>query len=169
VDTLRAGDYFVTSGEVLFRNWNIEGSGAKRTYAAEAEWTFPPEFAELVWSDGNTVERQVIDMKAMRRSAATSFAYPSTCPERSGCGSPSGTPPETAHSPSLYTSSNVPLRGVDGRHRVVQDLGMVNSTLPAAARKGMFVSARRVPRGSPTCLSSPPTCCEEEVTRSNRR
>ena len=31
VDALRAGDYFVTSGEVLLRNWAVEGSGAKRT------------------------------------------------------------------------------------------------------------------------------------------
>ena len=73
VDRLRAGDYFVTSGEVLFRNWSIEGTGAKRTYAAEAEWTFPPEFAELVWSDGNTVERQIIDMKSMAPFSSHKF------------------------------------------------------------------------------------------------
>ena len=30
VKALRAGDYFVTSGEVLLRNWAVEGSGAKR-------------------------------------------------------------------------------------------------------------------------------------------
>lgn len=63
VDTLRAGDYFVTSGEVVFRNWAIEGAGAKRTYTVEVEWTFPPEFAELVWSDGSKVERQIISLK----------------------------------------------------------------------------------------------------------
>jgi hypothetical protein len=76
VDTLRAGDYFVSSGEVLFRNWSIEGSGAKRTYAAEAEWTFPPEFAELVWSDGNTVDRQIIDMKPMAPFSSHKFRVP---------------------------------------------------------------------------------------------
>jgi hypothetical protein len=76
VDTLRAGDYFVTSGEVLFRNWNIEGAGAKRTYAAEAEWTFPPEFAELVWSDGNTVDRQIVDMKGMAPFSSHQFRVP---------------------------------------------------------------------------------------------
>jgi hypothetical protein len=76
VDTLRAGDYFVTSGEVLFRNWNIEGSGAKRTYAAEAEWTFPPEFAELVWSDGDKVDRQIIDMKGMAPFSNHKFRVP---------------------------------------------------------------------------------------------
>jgi hypothetical protein len=75
-DTLRAGDYFVSSGEVLFRNWGIEGSGAKRTYSAEAEWTFPPEFAELVWSDGKTVDRQVINMKEMRPFSSHKFRVP---------------------------------------------------------------------------------------------
>ena len=65
LDALRAGDYFVTSGEVLLRTSGIEGSGPKRTYVAEAEWTFPPEFAELVWSDGNKVDRQLIGMKEM--------------------------------------------------------------------------------------------------------
>src|SRR4029077_4846931 len=65
VQALRAGDYFVTSGEVLLRNWSLEGTGDKRTYTAEAEWTFPPEFAELVWSDGTKVDRQVVDLKGM--------------------------------------------------------------------------------------------------------
>ena len=57
---LRAGDYFVTSGEVLFRSWGIEGAGARRTLNAEVEWTFPLEFAELVWGDGQNVERQIL-------------------------------------------------------------------------------------------------------------
>ena len=65
VDVLRAGDYFITSGEVLIRNSGMEGSGAKRAYTAEVEWTFPPEFAELVWSDGKTVDRQVVNLKDM--------------------------------------------------------------------------------------------------------
>jgi hypothetical protein len=76
VDTLRAGNYFVTSGEVLFRDWSIEGSGAKRTYSAEAEWTFPPEFAELVWSDGDKVDRQIIDMKGMAPFSNHRFRVP---------------------------------------------------------------------------------------------
>jgi hypothetical protein len=74
--TMRAGDYYVSSGEVLFRNWNVEGSGSRRTYTAEAEWTFPPEFAELVWSDGETVGRQIIDMKDMPPFASHQFRVP---------------------------------------------------------------------------------------------
>ena len=57
---LRQRPYFVTSGEVLFKSWGIEGTGARRTLNAEVEWTFPLEFAELVWGDGKSVERQII-------------------------------------------------------------------------------------------------------------
>jgi len=76
VDTLRAGNYFVTSGEVLFRNWGIEGGGANRTYTAEAEWTFPPEFAELVWSDGRTVDRKIISLTGMGPFGSHKFRVP---------------------------------------------------------------------------------------------
>ncbi len=76
VNALRAGDYFVTSGEVLVRNWAVEGSGAKRSYSAEVEWTFPPEFAELVWSDGKKVDRQVIDVKDAAPFGSRKFSIP---------------------------------------------------------------------------------------------
>ena len=76
VDALRAGNFFVTSGEVLIRDWSVEGAGAKRTYAAEAEWTFPPEFAELVWSDGKKVDRQIIDMAEMAPFSSHKFRIP---------------------------------------------------------------------------------------------
>ena len=76
LDAMRAGDYFVSSGEVLLRNSGMEGSGAKRTFIAEAEWTFPPEFAELVWSDGAKVERQIISMSAMAPFSSHKFRMP---------------------------------------------------------------------------------------------
>ena len=73
---MRAGDYFVTSGEVLLRNSGIEGAGAKRTYTAEAEWTFPPEFAELVWSDGDKVDRQIISLSDKAPFSSQKFRIP---------------------------------------------------------------------------------------------
>jgi len=76
LETMRAGDYFVTSGEVLLRNSGMEGSGAKRTYTAEAEWTFPPEFAELVWGDGDTVGRQVIILTDKAPFGSQKFRIP---------------------------------------------------------------------------------------------
>ena len=76
LDAMRAGDYFVSSGEVLLRSSGIEGSGAKRVYNAEAEWTFPPEFAELVWSDGKKVDRQVISLSGMAPFGSHKFRVP---------------------------------------------------------------------------------------------
>jgi hypothetical protein len=76
LDALRAGDYFITSGEVLLRSAGIEGSGARRFYNAGAEWTFPPEFAELVWSDGRKVDREVIRLSDMAPFASHKFRIP---------------------------------------------------------------------------------------------
>ncbi len=76
LDAMRAGDYFVTSGEVLLRNSGIEGAGAKRTFTAEAEWTFPPEFAELVWSDGSKVEREVLSLSDKAPFGSHKFRIP---------------------------------------------------------------------------------------------
>jgi hypothetical protein len=76
LDALRAGNFFVTSGEVLIRDWSVEGVGAKRTYVADAEWTFPPEFAELVWSDGKTVDRQIVNLAEMGPFGSHKFRIP---------------------------------------------------------------------------------------------
>jgi hypothetical protein len=76
VKALRAGDYFVTSGEVLFRNWGIEGGGPHRYYNAEVEWTFPPEFAELVWGDGKTTGSEVISLAGQPPMSSHRFHVP---------------------------------------------------------------------------------------------
>ena len=60
VDAMERGDYFVTSGEVLIPHYAVEGTGSRRTVTADVEWTFPLEFAELVWGDGVTTGRQII-------------------------------------------------------------------------------------------------------------
>ena len=62
VDGIQKGNFFGTTGEILFHNWGIEGSGAKSVYTASIEYTFPLDFAELVWSDGSKVDRQIIDL-----------------------------------------------------------------------------------------------------------
>ncbi|MGH9469633.1 MAG: hypothetical protein ACRD1N_04730 [Terriglobia bacterium] len=60
VQALQSGNFFVTTGEVLFHNWGVEGSGPHRVYAASVEWTFPLDFAELVWGDGHSTHSQII-------------------------------------------------------------------------------------------------------------
>jgi hypothetical protein len=73
---MRAGDFFVSSGEVLLRNSSIEGSGAKRTYNAEVEWTFPLEFVELVWGDGDSTHSQVISATELPAFSSKKFSIP---------------------------------------------------------------------------------------------
>jgi hypothetical protein len=73
---MRAADFYVTSGEVLFRNWDIAGSGAHRTYNAEVEWTFPLEFAELVWGDGETTHTQMIPATDLPAFGSKKFSIP---------------------------------------------------------------------------------------------
>jgi hypothetical protein len=57
VRALAAGRFFVTTGEVLIKNFHVEGTEA---VTAEVEWTFPLEFVEVVWGDGKTTGRKVI-------------------------------------------------------------------------------------------------------------
>ena len=60
IDAIKRGDYFVTSGEVLIPSYAVEGTGTERTVVAEVEWTFPLEFVEVVWGDGQKTDRQII-------------------------------------------------------------------------------------------------------------
>lgn len=53
---LRAGDFFVTTGEVLIRNFRASATGV----AADVDWTFPLEFVEVVWGDGERVDRKML-------------------------------------------------------------------------------------------------------------
>jgi len=57
VAALRAGKFFVTTGEVLLRDVRVEGTSA---VSADVEWTFPLEFVEAVWGDGKTTGRKVV-------------------------------------------------------------------------------------------------------------
>jgi len=63
VEGIHRGNFFGTTGEILFHNWSIEGSGEHSTLHAEFEYTFPLDFAELVWSDGARVDRRIIPLK----------------------------------------------------------------------------------------------------------
>ena len=60
IDGIKKGDFFVTSGEVLITSYSVQGAGKQRTISADVEWTFPLEFAEVVWGDGRKTDRQII-------------------------------------------------------------------------------------------------------------
>jgi hypothetical protein len=76
VEGIQAGNFFGTTGEVLFHNWSITGSGAHSIYNATIEYTFPLEFAELVWSDGAKVDRQIINLTDTAPFGARTFKLP---------------------------------------------------------------------------------------------
>lgn len=60
VDALRTGDYFVTSGEILVPKYSVTAHGNSATISADVQWTFPLEFAEIVWGDGTKTGRRII-------------------------------------------------------------------------------------------------------------
>ncbi len=59
---LREGDFFVTTGEVLLPSWEIGGSENEIEVRADIRWTFPLQFAEIVWGDGHGTRRQIMDL-----------------------------------------------------------------------------------------------------------
>jgi hypothetical protein len=73
---LREGRFFVTTGEILIRNYAVTGAAAPRTLTADAEWTFPLSFAEVVWGDGVKVDRQIIPATDLAPFGSKHFAIP---------------------------------------------------------------------------------------------
>jgi hypothetical protein len=76
VDGIQAGNFFGTTGEILFHNWGIDGSGSKAAYNATVEYTFPLEFAELVWSDGTNVDRKIVTLTDTLAFGTRNFKIP---------------------------------------------------------------------------------------------
>ena len=72
LDTLRRGQFFVTTGEVLIPTFAVNGaqSGEVTTIAnsttatvqLDLKWTFPLSFAEIIMGDGSDLKRQRIDL-----------------------------------------------------------------------------------------------------------
>ena len=70
LDALRAGDSFWTTGEVLIHNLSVNGKGRSTAIIAELDWTFPLQFIELTWGDG-----QHIWHKRMPTPELTAFGH----------------------------------------------------------------------------------------------
>ena len=67
---LSRGDFFVSTGEVLIRDFLVGGKrsgeslvvtpGTAVDISADLEWTFPLKFVEVVWGDGKEVNRMIV-------------------------------------------------------------------------------------------------------------
>jgi hypothetical protein len=74
--SIRNGDFWVSTGEVLIKSYAVEGTGAKRTLAADLEWTYPLEMIEVVWGDGKKVDRQIIRATDTTAHGTKKYAIP---------------------------------------------------------------------------------------------
>ena len=73
---LRNGEFFVSTGEILFHNYEVQGTGNARTVVADIEWTYPLEFVEVVWGDGKTINRQVVRATEQAPHGRHKYAIP---------------------------------------------------------------------------------------------
>jgi hypothetical protein len=76
INAMKAGNYFVTSGEVLISNYELTGTGDQRTITADLEWTFPLNFVEVVWGDGEKTDRQIISTTDLPAFGKKHFEIP---------------------------------------------------------------------------------------------
>jgi hypothetical protein len=74
--SLRDGNFFATTGEILIRNYSVAGTGNQRTITADIDWTFPLSFVEVVWSDGKKVDRKVISATESAPFGTKHYAIP---------------------------------------------------------------------------------------------
>jgi hypothetical protein len=74
--SIRNGDFWVSTGEILIKSYAVEGTGAKRSFAAELEYTYPLEFVEVVWGDGKKVETQVVRATDTSAHGTKKFSIP---------------------------------------------------------------------------------------------
>src|SRR5207247_4232031 len=77
IQALKRGDSFVTSGEVLVPSFSVKGTGNERTIMADVEWTFPLEFVEVVWGDGEKTERKIVSATDLPAFGRHRFQIPS--------------------------------------------------------------------------------------------
>ncbi len=75
-EALRAGQFFVTSGEVLIKQFSVDGTGSQRSIVADLEWTFPLDFVEMVWGDGQKIDRQIISVSELGAFGSKRFSIP---------------------------------------------------------------------------------------------
>jgi hypothetical protein len=80
LNQLRAGKFFVTTGEVLIPRFELKREGHQSTMEADLEWTFPLAFAELISGDGKTVNRQRIELTETEGFGTKTVRLPSPPP-----------------------------------------------------------------------------------------
>ena len=76
IAVLKQGDYFVSSGEVLIPSHAYLGDGADKRLVAEVQWTFPLDFVEVVYGDGETVTTKTVSATDLPAFGSHQFEIP---------------------------------------------------------------------------------------------
>ncbi len=63
LDAITAGEYFSSTGEVLIPTFDVKWKNEAAEVSFELNWTFPLNFAEIIWGDGTNVFREKIDLR----------------------------------------------------------------------------------------------------------
>ena len=72
LNALRNGDFFVTTGEILIKDYTVDGAGDQADDRRRRRVDVPLAFVEVVWGDGKKVDRQIIpatDLGRVRHQA----------------------------------------------------------------------------------------------------
>jgi len=76
VEAVARGEFFVTTGEVLLPKVHIAGaSQGEMGVEADIRWTYPLEFAEVVWGDGAQTSREIFPLDKTRPFGSSSLAW----------------------------------------------------------------------------------------------
>lgn len=76
INTLKQGNYFVTSGEVLIPSHHYSGSGDSALLTAEVQWTFPLDFVEVVTGDGSGTSSVIVSATDLFPFGSNTFQIP---------------------------------------------------------------------------------------------
>ena len=78
---LARGEFFTTTGEVLLPRTDLSRSTPDAIVASvDAQWTFPLRFAEIIWGDGQTTHRQMIQLTDTREFGTRTFEWKVAAP-----------------------------------------------------------------------------------------
>ena len=73
---LARGDFFTTTGEVLLPDVDFSNSSPNEiAVRADVRWTFPLQFAEIVWGNGRKVARETISLTDTREFGRRTFEW----------------------------------------------------------------------------------------------
>jgi len=72
LDVIKKGDLWSSTGEVLLLSHTI----TENQVTADIEWTFPLEFAEVIYNDGEHIKRHTIPLAETQEHGRKQFTFP---------------------------------------------------------------------------------------------